>query len=191
MLVTKRGAGTAERGRDRIQNGGDPTARATAPCLLSFVVGAPATRTGFVVGFLSGLTIMAALGVVVWLVVSGPGDAARSPLATRGEQIYAANCASCHGGATGGAMMDYPPKHNANGHTWHHADCEIVEGIRTGTSPMIEMMRGMMAPPGAPTMPAWREKLSGEEIEAVLAYIKTMWTPGQRDLQERATREQC
>lgn len=88
-------------------------------------------------------------------------------------------------------MMDYPPKHNANGHTWHHPDCELIEVILTGTSPMTEMMREMMAPPGAPTMPAWREKLSDDEIDAVLAYIKTMWTDEQRAVQEQVTRQQC
>ncbi|MBI2982892.1 MAG: cytochrome c, partial [Chloroflexi bacterium] len=77
------------------------------------------------------------------------------------------------------------------GHTWHHPDCELVEVITTGGGPMVEMMREMMAPPGAPTMPAWREKLSDEEIDAVLAYIKTTWTPEQRELQEQATRQQC
>jgi mono/diheme cytochrome c family protein len=109
----------------------------------------------------------------------------------RGEALYAANCLSCHGGPTGGAMMDYPPKHNANGHTWHHSDCELVEIVKTGGGPMVEMMREMMAPPGAPTMPAWREKLSDEEIDAVLAYIKLMWTPQERSVQAEITRQQC
>ncbi|MBI2325426.1 MAG: c-type cytochrome [Chloroflexi bacterium] len=56
---------------------------------------------------------------------------------------------------------------------------------------MIEMMRGMMAPPGAPTMQAFRERLSDDEIDAVLAYIRTMWTPQQRESQAQATRQQC
>lgn len=88
-------------------------------------------------------------------------------------------------------MMDYPPRHNANGHTWHHPDCELTEVIRTGGGPMVEMMRRMMAPSGAPTMPAFRERLSDEEIDAVLTYIKTMWTPEQREAQARTTLEQC
>ena len=88
-------------------------------------------------------------------------------------------------------MMDSPPKHNASGHTWHHPDCELAEVIKTGTGPMVEMMREMMAPPGAPTMPAWREKLSDEEIDAVLAYIKTMWTSQEREVQAELTQESC
>lgn len=105
--------------------------------------------------------------------------------------MYAANCASCHGGPTGGDMMDYPPRHNANGHTWHHADCELTQVIRDGASPMTEMMRSMMAPPDAPLMQAFKDRLSDEEIEAVLAYIKTLWTPRQRDIQARTTLEVC
>jgi mono/diheme cytochrome c family protein len=112
-------------------------------------------------------------------------------LERRGEALYAANCLSCHGGPTGGAMMDYPPKHNASGHTWHHSDCELTEVIKTGSGPMTEMMRDVMASPGAPTMPGWREKLSDEEIDAVLAYIRLMWTPQQRSVQAEITREQC
>lgn len=146
-------------------------------------------------GFLAGAAVVAALAAILW--VAFPGGVGRIPPVfsdarlARGQQLYAANCQTCHGGSTGGEMMDYPPKHNANGHTWHHPDCELVAVITTGTGPMVEMMREMMAPPGAPTMPAWREKLTGDEIDAVLAYIKTMWTPEQRDLQERATRQQC
>lgn len=142
---------------------------------------------GFAVGF-------AALGIIAALLLLAPSIGPTAPLgeiAARGASLYQANCASCHGGPTGGGMMDYPPKHNANGHTWHHSDCEVKEVIRTGTSPMTEMMREMMAPPGAPTMPAWRERLTDEEIDAVLAYIKTMWTQDQRASQERVTREQC
>lgn len=148
-------------------------------------------RWAFVLGF---AVTFAAAGVVTALVLFAPSLGPTAPpggVAARGAALYQASCASCHGGATGGGMMDYPPRHNANGHTWHHSDCELVEVIRTGTSPMTEMMREMMAPPGAPTMPAWRDRLTDEEIDAVLAYIKTMWTEDQRASQGRTTREQC
>ncbi|MGH2377976.1 MAG: c-type cytochrome [Candidatus Limnocylindria bacterium] len=149
-------------------------------------------RLGFAVGFVIAIALV---GIAAAVLVSGPSTGpiatAGDPLAGRGEALYQANCASCHGGPTGGAMMDYPPRHNASGHTWHHPDCELREVILTGTSPMIEMMRDMMAPPGAPTMPAWRDRLGDDEVDAVLAYIKTMWTDQQRAAQEDATREAC
>ncbi len=37
----------------------------------------------------------------------------------------------------------------------------------------------------------FRVRPNDEEIAAVLAYIKTMWTPEQRESQESATRQQC
>jgi len=151
-------------------------------------------RHPLTIGFVTGAAVVA-VGAVIWLAFlqarALPQPGARSSDISRGEQIYNANCASCHGGPTGGGMMDYPPKHNANGHTWHHSDCEIKDIIRTGTGPMIEMMREMMAPPGAPTMPAWREKLSDGEIDAIVAYIKTMWTADESDAQERITQQDC
>ena len=111
---------------------------------------------------------------------------------TRGEQLYNANCLVCHQGATGGAMMDYPPRHNANGHTWHHPDCELIQIILSGGDEMTEMMRQMMNPnPDAPRMPAWKDKLSREDIDAILAFIKTWWTEDERQAQARITQQQC
>ncbi len=87
--------------------------------------------------------------------------------------------------------MDYPPRHNTNGHTWHHAECELVEVVQSGGDQMTEAMREMMAPPDAPKMPAFKDKLSADDIAAVLAYIKLMWTPQQRSVQAEITHEQC
>lgn len=128
-------------------------------------------------------------GAAATLVVLQP-YATRSSVA-RGADLYQANCASCHGGPTGGAMMDYPPRHNANGHTWHHPDCELTEVIKEGGSPMTVMMREMMAPPDAPRMVAFKDRLTDEEIRAILDHIKSWWTPTQRALQEEVTGEQC
>lgn len=88
-------------------------------------------------------------------------------------------------------MMDYPPRHNANGHTWHHPDCELVAIVSDGSDAMTGMMREMMAPPGAPKMQAFKDRLSDDEIAAVLAYIKTMWTPEERATQTNITRQSC
>jgi len=82
-----------------------------------------------VVAFLAGA---AALVVTVWIVSAsgalqalpffGTPEIALSAQERHGQTLYAANCDSCHGGRTGGSMMDYPPRHNASGHTWHHPD---------------------------------------------------------------------
>ncbi len=115
-----------------------------------------------------------------------------SRLLERGEALYNANCRSCHGGATGGQMMDIPPPHNANGHTWHHPDCQLIDIVLNGSGEMGEMMRRMMGvPEDTPRMPAFKGKLTEEEVEAILTYIKTWWTEEQRQVQARITEGQC
>jgi mono/diheme cytochrome c family protein len=49
----------------------------------------------------------------------------------------------------------------------------------------------MMGKPDTPTMPVWRDKLSEDEVRAILAYIKTWWTEDQRQTQVMITRERC
>lgn len=104
----------------------------------------------------------------------------------RGQEVYDASCVSCHGGPTGGVSTDYPPRHNAIGHTWHHPDCFITRITRDGIS-----QPSALAPPDAPTMPAFRDRLSPDDIVAVVAYIKMLWTPEQRIAQAAYTREMC
>ena len=108
---------------------------------------------------------------------------------TLGAELYAANCQVCHGGASGGSMSDIPPPHNANGHTWHHPDYQLVQTILNGSGEMSEMMRRMMGvPEDTPRMPAFRGVLTEDDILAILSYIKTWWTPDQRASQADISR---
>ena len=126
----------------------------------------------------------------LWMAsTSAPGWAATVGTALRerrGQEVYNASCIGCHLGPTGGTIDDYPPRHNANGHTWHHPDCLIARVTRDGISE-----RSALAPPDAPLMPAFRDRLSPDDIDAVIAYIKTLWTPEQRSVQASFTREMC
>ena len=119
---------------------------------------------------------MASLGAVVLLGCVGQVE--------RGAALYEANCRSCHGGDSGGALRDVPPPHNANGHTWHHQDCLITEIILNG-----------FEDPGAaadrPKMPAFSGRLTDEEVAAILGHIKTWWTEEQRQWQRQVTRQSC
>jgi mono/diheme cytochrome c family protein len=103
-----------------------------------------------------------------------PRDAAK---VARGEKVYAANCASCHGARLEGqpqwqrrlpnGRMPAPP-HDESGHTWHHPDAVLFGITKNGVA--------AYAPPGYESdMPAFGGKLSDEEIWAVLAYIKSRW----------------
>lgn len=95
-----------------------------------------------------------------------------------GKALYATYCFQCHGGETGGKLRDIPPPHNANGHTWHHPDQQLTQIILEGLS---------FSAPDQPKMPAFRDRLTVEQVQAILAYIKTWWTPEQRSTQATVT----
>lgn len=106
-----------------------------------------------------------------------------------GEQIYAQNCASCHGENGEGQFPDAPmerdstgrlgaPPHTGDGHTWHHDDDLLYEIVREGGMGNAEMFY---------PMPAFGDHLSNEEIESVIFYIRTFWTEEQRQRQRAAT----
>ena len=96
----------------------------------------------------------------------------------QGAKVYAQNCAACHGAKLEGqpqwqrrqpsGRMPAPP-HDESGHTWHHPDRMLFAITKDG-----------LVPPYAPKdyqsdMPGFRDKLSDDEIWAVLAYIKSHW----------------
>jgi mono/diheme cytochrome c family protein len=83
-----------------------------------------------------------------------------------GESLYAANCQVCHASpATGGERQFDAPRHDADGHTWHHADRPLVEWVLDGV------------PGGSGVMPAFRGRLTEAEVASIIAYIKSTWSP--------------
>lgn len=95
-----------------------------------------------------------------------------------GQSLYAANCSRCHGTESGGNIKDIPPPHNANGHTWHHPDQQLADIVLNGLDFAVE---------GQPTMPAFKDELNPEQVQAILTYIKTWWTDEQRAYQATVT----
>lgn len=141
-------------------------------------------------------TRLAVTAILVFIACTGGPQPTVAPADTtegsRGQQLYSSTCQNCHGGATGGSMMDIPPPHNANGHTWHHPDCELVETVLNGPGPMAQVMRQMMdGSPDTPRMPAFKGALSEEDVTAILGYIKGWWTEDQRQFQADITARAC
>ena len=117
---------------------------------------------------------------VTILLLSACGERADDPAQIAlGQKVYAQHCAACHGARLEGqpnwrermpnGRMPAPP-HDESGHTWHHTD-QVLFGIT----------KNGLVPPYAPRnyesdMPAFAGKLSDDEIQAVLAYIKRHWT---------------
>lgn len=107
-----------------------------------------------------------------------------------GQELYAENCASCHGANLEGQQPDWKrrlengrmpaPPHDATGHTWHHADQDLLVITRDGL--------GAIVPGYESDMPAFGSFLSDEEIRAVLAYIKSTWPEREREFQAEVTR---
>lgn len=101
----------------------------------------------------------------------------------RGEQLYLARCASCHGvnregqsnwrerGADG--RLPAPP-HDESGHTWHHPDDVLIRLTKEGVAKSTGLADY------ASNMPAFGDSLSDADIVAVLSWIKSKWAPETR-----------
>ena len=106
--------------------------------------------------------------------------------------IYEQHCASCHGAEAQGAPNwqepdqrgELPaPPHNSEGHTWRHSDVMLNEMVAKG-------MRDPFNKTTRLTMPPFEAVMSPEQIRAVIAYLKTLWTPEQRAFQSEESRDQ-
>jgi mono/diheme cytochrome c family protein len=130
-----------------------------------------------------GLVLLAIAGWL-WFGYEGPqNDIALKPddakIVSRGQAIYEAECASCHGDNLEGqpdwrqrqtnGRLPAPP-HDADGHTWHHPDKQLFELTKFGPAALVG--DGYES-----DMPGYHESLSDEDIVAALSYIKSTWPP--------------
>lgn len=122
------------------------------------------------------------MSAAVEAVLGGRSGAARPNLnegaaeVRLGAAIYNAQCLRCHGGRDGTGGIAGTPPHTDEGHTWHHSDLRLTAVVMRGGGARQEM-------------PAFGDRLSAEEVRAVLAYLKTWWGDEQREYQARMTRE--
>ncbi len=95
---------------------------------------------------------------------------------TQGRELFLRVCAECHGqNGEGYANELSAPALDASEHAWHHPDQQIYDWIVNGK---LGIGR---------EMPALGDQLTGEEIEAVIAYLHTLWTPEQLETQQDIT----
>lgn len=119
---------------------------------------------------------------------SGTADATNAELVAAGQVVYQQHCAACHGVnlegqpnwkqplPTGGLPA---PPHDDTGHTWHHADQVLFRITKYGG-------QNVGGAGFKSNMPAFEGTLSDANIWAVLAFIKSKWSPQARAFQERA-----
>ncbi|MCK9509806.1 MAG: c-type cytochrome [Pigmentiphaga sp.] len=166
---------------------------------------------GFRWGFIVVLVVVlaAGIGMVFWQslpsneqmglppVGSGPlapiGPASDGgELLARGQAVYMAQCASCHGDQLQGqpawrerradGRLPAPP-HDASGHTWHHPDAQLFAMIKYGIGPVA----GIADYPS--DMPAYEGILSDQDITAVVAWIKSQWPAEIRQQHDQINRQ--
>lgn len=90
----------------------------------------------------------------------------------RGRDLFRKNCTVCHGlNAEGDADWKkrdkegkYPaPPLNGTGHAWHHPRKALMYTIKSGTKAI------------GGNMPAWKDRLTDEEIESIILWFQSRW----------------
>jgi mono/diheme cytochrome c family protein len=148
-------------------------------------------RIGFVIGAaVAGAALLVLMLTRPWDSApdADPADAAQVAI---GESLYARHCAACHGARLEGqanwrrrkpdGRLPAPP-HDAQGHTWHHADGQLSGVIKRGIGPPL------VSPGYASDMQSFAGRLSDAEIWAVIAFIKSRWPEEIRRRQPRSER---
>lgn len=102
--------------------------------------------------------------LLLLLLLAGCSAGGNSSSIAAGRIAYEANCAKCHGdAATGEWGLPDTPVHGPEGHTWHHADGQLME-IILGTLNIPDR-----------TMPSFESILTEAEVMGILDYMKTGW----------------
>ena len=144
--------------------------------------------------------IVAALAVVTMtgylLVMTGPynpflENGVTAKKISQGSALYDVNCAKCHGKNLEGqpnwkiplpsGRLPAPP-HDKSGHTWHHTDNAIAGITKLG-------LKFFAGDNYESDMPAFAAVLSDDEIDAILAYIKSTWPARERAYQHQITQQ--
>ena len=117
---------------------------------------------------LIGVLILVGAGLIALQTnyVQATTDLASPEILAQGEAIYNETCAACHGPEGAGNVG---PPLNSKAHAWHHVDNQLRSFIGDGI-------------PGT-AMVGHSDHLSDAEIDTVISYLKSLWTPEQRRMQ--------
>jgi len=103
--------------------------------------------------------------------------AAENAEITKGQEVFQQHCEECHGINAIGENPEHPggdletaPALNGTAHTWHHPPVFLFQKIKN-----------KIVNKSSP-MPKFADILSDDEINAVLAYIESLWP---EDIQKR------
>ena len=120
------------------------------------------------------------LALVLLTSCTSPGHGFDPEVVSEGQQLFAANCATCHG-VGGEGQPDWhitkddgtlpPPPLNGDGHTWHHGDGLLYRIVNEGGKALEDPNYATFKS----AMPAFGDRLSHDEIVAVLTYLKSLW----------------
>jgi len=120
----------------------------------------------------TGAILISSDGGDSWQSFEGSNNASLASLA-RGKQIFEGTCQACHGVKGIGEVPGNPtakdkfgfkaPALNNDTHAWHHSDAAIKMTIQNGS-------------PRNSRMVAFKDTFSDQDINSVIAYIKTFWS---------------
>jgi mono/diheme cytochrome c family protein len=117
------------------------------------------------------------IGVIAILSLASPNTTAadrwfNQGVVNYGGVLFQQNCAVCHGANAEGtsdwkkadANGNYPPPPlDGSAHAWHHAIPQLTRSIKEGGIKL------------GGVMPAFADKLSDQDILAVIAYFQSKW----------------
>jgi mono/diheme cytochrome c family protein len=135
-----------------------------------------------------GLFLLGIGHFVAWPLLQSRSSAGQIEM---GRLLYAQHCAACHGVNLEGqpnwqtrkvdGKLPAPP-HDETGHTWHHSDDQLVRITKLGVSAVVPNYQSDMI--------GFGDKMSDDEIRAVIEYIKSTWPQRQREYQEQRNQAQ-
>lgn len=111
------------------------------------------------------------------LMIAGPAAADQNRWYSEGQisagkKIFDRSCAGCHG-QSGEASTDWqkkdsdgylpPPPLNGTGHSWHHPLDALRDTVLNGGATI------------GGTMPAFKDVLTDGDVDAVIAYVQSIW----------------